>query len=132
MMLRKNRITPAFPPPFHDFLADLEALGTQRTASGGDRYSVVAARSNLRWWLIPSDQGTACARAGYEMLQPMSRTSQLAKWGLQTLESLRLLGWFRGDEIRLTGTPGFLSSFGETELCCSYLRCYEVTYVKSA
>ena len=119
-MLHRIRYTTAPLTPFNDFLADLEVLGMRPVASGGELFSVVQARSNLRWWLIPSDHGHACAWAGYEMLQPVSRIARLGKWSLQALENLGLLSWFWGKKIRLSGTPGFLSKFGEKPLCCAY------------
>jgi hypothetical protein len=132
MMLRKPEIPPTFPPPFDDFVADLKAVGLRRTDTGGEGFSVVTARSNLRWWLIPLDHGRACAQAGYEMFQPVTWTARMAKWGLQTWARLRPTGRAWGREMRLSGTPGFLATIGETAVCCSYFTGTDGPHRKTA
>ena len=65
-------------PPFRAFLADIATLGVTQVGRAGVRYSVIKARSNPRWWLLPQDERRAAA-AGLEMLQPITRAAKVAK-----------------------------------------------------
>lgn len=106
-------------PPFLAFLDDLAAVGVQ-PATGGQSFGLLAGRSNARWWLFPLDQGRACASAGLEMFQAVSRTAQLGKMAMQ-LRASYAPATFRGQQrTRLSGTPAFLDLFEEKGLCCAY------------
>lgn len=123
---------PTFPNPFGDFLNELAALGVRPPGSGGERYTVVAARSNRRWWLIPQDRGAACARAGLEMFQPTTLAARLAKSALQLQtrhERLQPTGKYR---IHLSGTPVFLAAFDRPGLCCAYFTGTDGPHRKTA
>lgn len=110
-------------PPFQAFLADMAALGVTPVVEGGRAYAVIAARSNARWWLLPIDNRGA-ARAGLEMLQPVSWTARVAKtmagWVAQ-LGPHRFLG--RG-QIRLSGLPNLEGAFAGLE---AHVACFTGT-----
>ena len=96
--------------PFAAFLNDLGGLGVEPVAQGGQRYAVIAARSNLRWWLLPLDSRPAAA-AGLEMLQPVTRAAKLAKTaarGLALLGPHALLGC---GHLRLSRLPDLDETF---------------------
>lgn len=106
-------------PPFVAFLDDLAAVGVQ-PATGGQSFGLLAGRSNARWWLFPLDQGRACASAGLEMFQAVSRAAQFGKMAMQ-LRASYAPATFRGQQrTRLSGTPAFLDLFEEKGLCCAY------------
>lgn len=96
--------------PFAAFLNDLWCLGVEPVAQGGQRYAVIAARSNLRWWLLPLDSRPAAA-AGLDMLQPVTRAAKLAKTaarGLALLGPHALLGC---GHLRLSRLPDLDETF---------------------
>ena len=96
--------------PFAAFLNDLGCLGVEPVAQGGQRYAVIAARSNLRWWLLPLDSRPAAA-AGLDMLQPATRAAKLAKTaarGLALLGPHALLGC---GHLRLSRLPDLDETF---------------------
>lgn len=96
--------------PFAAFLNDLGCLGVEPVAQGGQRYAVIAARSNLRWWLLPLDSRPAAA-AGLDMLQPVTRAAKLAKTaarGLALLGPHALLGC---GHLRLSRLPDLDETF---------------------
>ena len=96
--------------PFAAFLNDLGCLGVEPVAQGGQRYAVIAARSNLRWWLLPLDSRPAAA-AGLDMLQPVTRATKLAKTaarGLALLGPHALLGC---GHLRLSHLPDLDETF---------------------
>ena len=96
--------------PFTAFLKDLACIGVEPVAQGGQRYAVIAARSNLRWWLLPLDSRPAAA-AGLDMLQPVTRTAKLAKTaarGLALFGPHALLGC---GHLRLSRLPDLDETF---------------------
>jgi hypothetical protein len=96
--------------PFAAFLNDLGGLGVEPVAQGGQRYAVIAARSNLRWWLLPLDSRPAAA-AGLDMLQPVTHAAKLAKKaarGLALLGPHALLGC---GHLRLSRLPDLNETF---------------------
>jgi thiamine kinase-like enzyme len=96
--------------PFDAFLNDLGCLGIEPVAQGGQRYAVIAARSNLRWWLLPLDSRPAAA-AGLDMLQPVTGAAKLAKMaarGLALLGPHALLGC---GHLRLSRLPDLDETF---------------------
>lgn len=96
--------------PFAAFLKDLACIGVEPVAQGGQRYAVIAARSNLRWWLLPLDSCPAAA-AGLDMLQPVTRAAKLAKTaarGLALFGPHALLGC---GHLRLSRLPDLDETF---------------------
>jgi len=97
--------------PFGEFLDDMETLGVLPVGSEGQRYAVIAARTNQRWWLVPLDNRRATA-AGFEMLQPVSLAAKLAKVGARTIAQFGPR-WLLGQNIvRLSGLPDLGNVFG--------------------
>ena len=96
--------------PFGEFLGDMAALGVISVGHEGQRYAVIAARSNQRWWLLPLDNRRATA-TGLEMLQPVTPAARLAKAGARTIARFGphvLLG--KGN-LRLSGLPDLGEAF---------------------
>ena len=88
----------------------MAALGVIPVGHEGQRYAVVAARSNPRWWLLPLDNRRATA-TGLEMLQPVTPAARLAKAGARTIARFGphvLLG--KGN-LRLSGLPDLGEAF---------------------
>ena len=104
--------------PFESFLGDLSALGVRPMTSGSNEFSLVAARSNPRWWLIPLDYGAGCAQAGLDMFQPVTRAANFAKTALRLQTHFGMP--FTRRRIRLSGTPAFFFAFSQPGLCCAY------------
>lgn len=111
-MLRPRNILPEITTtaPFEAFLDDIESIGVRPTTIGGHLYAVVAARSNLRWWLLPLEGGGSTS-AGLEMLQPVTMIAALAKSWVQTMARFGLTQ-FVGKHLRLRGTPDLGTDFG--------------------
>ncbi len=95
---------------FQAFLADIRALGVEQVAVGGQRYAIVSARSNLRWWLIPLEESCAAA-AGFEMLQPVTRSASAAKILARCLARFGLYRFLRPHQFRVSGLPDILGAF---------------------
>ncbi|WP_323039890.1 hypothetical protein [Gemmobacter sp.] len=96
---------------FSAFLDDLAVLGVTPVAQGGQRYAVIAARSNPRWWLLPIDNRRAAA-AGLQMLQPVTRSARIAKTiacGVARCGPHSLLG---RRQLRLLSLPDLDGAFG--------------------
>lgn len=121
-----------FPPPFDAFLGELEALGVRAVTSGGESFTVVAARSNPRWWLIPRDRGAACARAGLEMFQPTTLAARLAKSALQFRTRYDRILPAGSRVIHLSGAPLFLAAFDQPGLGCAYFTGTDGPHRKTA
>jgi len=97
--------------PFGEFLYDMATLGVLPVKREGQRYALIAARSNPRWWLVPLDNRRATA-SGLEMLQPVNLATILAKAGARTIAQFGL-HWFLGKGImRLSGLPDLGDIFG--------------------
>lgn len=106
-------------PPFRAFLADMAALGITPVTRGGRVYAVIAARSNLRWWLLPLDNRRAAA-AGLEMLQPISTAAMVAKTGARILARCGPKGLLGQRQVRLSGVPDMADSFGTEDIHLAY------------
>lgn len=109
--------------PFRAFLDDMATLGVTPVTGGGEPYAVVAARSNQRWWLLPLDSRRA-AMAGLEMLQPVTRTAQLAKQGARAIARHGPLGWLGRGHLRLSGRPNLAGAFGDA---AAFVACFTGT-----
>jgi hypothetical protein len=96
--------------PFNEFLCDIAVLGVEAVERGGQRYAIVAARSNPRWWLIPLDNRCATS-AGFEMIQPVSLFAKLAKVGALKVAEFGP-HWLLGkDTLLLSGLPELRETF---------------------
>jgi thiamine kinase-like enzyme len=97
-------------PEFQAFLGDVEILGLKPSEFGRDRYLIVGARSNARWWLLPAADNRAMAM-GLNMFQPVSVSAHFAKFIGKTSARLGIT-WpiFRRD-IFFTGSPNLESLF---------------------
>ena len=98
-------------PPFQAFLADLEALGVTLVEEGGRAYVVIAARSNLRFWLLPLDNARV-ATAGLEMLQPVNHTAKAAKFVASAMAKLGFYRFLGKRQFRFLILPDFSHAFG--------------------
>lgn len=105
--------------PFAEFLDDLELLGVRKAIIAGEKFALIGARSNARWWLTPLNHGGACARAGLDMFQPVTRIARVAKSAINLCARYAPAA-LPGGRLRLEGTPNFLRVFREADLCCAY------------
>ncbi len=96
---------------FASFLGDLAALGVRPVAEGGRRFSVVKARSNARWWLVPRDDRRA-AMAGFQMFHPVSTRAAAAKAAARLAVCVSPRSLPRSGQLRLDGAPDLGSAFG--------------------
>lgn len=111
-LLSKNTLEALYcSEPFRDFLADIGSLGVTSVHHGGLRYSVIKARSNPRWWLLPQDERRAAA-AGLEMLQPVTRAAKAAKAFARALARIGALQLLGQEQLRLSGVPDLNQAFG--------------------
>lgn len=96
--------------PFDDFLQDLNAVGVN-CSTVGERYRVFGARSNSRWWLIPSDHGGSVARASLDMFQPITSRSKFLKFCMLLVTYIFPSFIWGGSRIRFEGQPKLLECF---------------------
>ena len=123
---------PVGAPPFEAFLADLAAIGVRPTASDGDAFSIMAARTNPRWWLIPRSCGTSCARTAFEMFQPINQSARIAKLAAKLAATFEPSGSSAQSMLHLAGAPDFLTAFGLSEACCAYFTGTDGPHRKTA
>ena len=97
--------------PFTSFLADLKAIGVRPSQGSGERYAIVAARSNPRWWLLPLSNRRA-ASAGLDMLQPVTLSARLAKSWTQLMARFGSQSLVGTKRINLEGRPDIGTDFG--------------------
>lgn len=89
---------------FGEFLEDLAALGVAQVSDGGRSYGLLKARTNDRWWVIPTSGGRVSA-AAMAMFQPMSFPASLMKAGVTLAARLGVpSGWSSG-RLRLATLP---------------------------
>lgn len=117
--LTSRRNAPEHDNSFAEFLQDLEVLGVRKAVTAGERFALIGARSNARWWLTPLDHDGKCARAGLDMFQPVTRIARVIKSAM-TLCARYAPAALPGGRLRLEGTPNFLPVFRKTDLCCAY------------
>ena len=107
------RSQPRLIPDHHAFdacLDDLAAIGMLQVAVGGQLFTLISARSNPRWWLLPTESRRA-GMAGLEMLQPVTRAAVLVKAVMRKLAQVGLLRFMGNGRIRLSRMPDLGGTF---------------------
>lgn len=117
--------------PFREFLLDLDALGASSISSGGTPYTVIAARSNPRWWLLPSDNGRVAA-AGLEMLQPVTRAAKMAKIIARLMARFGPKRFLGKGVLRFSGLPDLSGTFGSQTVHVAYFTGTDGPHRKTA
>lgn len=96
--------------PFDEFLGDLASLGVMPVIAGGIAYGMMRARTNARWWLLPTARGPASS-ASLAMYQPVSASARMARmWVATALRFGLTSGWASGriNFDRLPRLPGLM------------------------
>lgn len=117
--------------PFAAFLADIAAVGVYPVASGGDKFVVIGARSNARWWLVPLSNRRATA-AGLDMLQPSNWQAALAKRVARLIARIGPRFALGPEHLRLSDAPVLVDIFGQAGLCCAYFTGTDGPHRKTA
>jgi len=102
---------------FQAFLADMEALDVTPVKKGGRAYALIAARSNLRWWLLPLESGRVAA-AGLEMMQPVNRMAKITKIVLQLSLLFGINPYIA--KLRFSDIPDLSETFGPKAIHVAY------------
>ncbi|WP_339760468.1 phosphotransferase [uncultured Hoeflea sp.] len=117
--------------PFEEFLGDIAALGVMPVTASGISYGMIRARSNARWWLLPTAQGPATS-ASLSMYQPVSTNARLARLWIRTALRLGLTSAWASGRIRFSRQPrlpdGVLPKLGT----CAYFTGTDGPHRKTA
>lgn len=117
--------------PFREFLDDIAALGVVPCTNGGVSYGLMRARSNARWWLLPTDQGRVSS-ASIALYQPASAAARLARGCIKAALRVGITrGWSSG-VIRLDRLPRLPDNVLPTFASCSYFTGTDSPHRKTA
>ena len=116
---------------FQDFLGDLAAVEVEPVVRGGIPYAVIAARSNARWWLLPSDNGRVAA-AGLEMLQPVTRAAKTGKAIACLVARFGPHRFLGKGKVRFSGLPDLSGAFGSEAVHVAYFTGTDGPHRKTA
>lgn len=117
--------------PFEEFLGDVAFLGVRPVVSSGIAYGMMRARSNARWWLLPSDNAPA-ARAGLAMYQPVSLTARAARGWITTAVRLGFTAGWASGRIRFGRLPRLPGEVLPRMASCAYFTGTDGPHRKTA
>lgn len=106
-------------PPFQAFLADIAALGVTPVLENGELFTVIAARSNPRWWLLPLDARKAYI-SGLEMQQPITVAAKIAKAVARGLARYAPIHLYSRYHLRLSGQVDLNGTFEQSNIKIAY------------
>lgn len=115
------------------FLEDIACLGVVPTVAGpsGMAFGLFRARSNDRYWLVPLTPRGA-TKAGFGMLQPVTRSAKLAKRAALLAIDLRLDALWARQHVYLSDLPSLSVAFPETVGAVSYFTGTDGPHRKTA
>jgi Phosphotransferase enzyme family len=115
----RTGVFPVQSEAFGEFLGDLATLGVVPVSGGGRPYGLLKARSNDRWWVIPTGGGRSSA-AAMAMFQPVSLAASLVKLGMQAAARLGFSrGWSVG-RLSFAGLPDLPGEVPNGFAHCAY------------
>lgn len=117
--------------PFVEFLGDIAALGVVPVTREGQRFSVISARSNPRWWLLPINDRHSFT-SGLEMLHPVTTTARIAKSAARIWAWCGPMNYMTRNKILLSGSPVLCGVFDENVTSIAYFTGTDGPHRKTA
>ncbi|MCM2476090.1 hypothetical protein HGO38_21675 [Rhizobium sp. CG5] len=117
--------------PFEEFLGDMAAVGVVPVTAGGVAYGLLRARTNARWWLLPTAQGRASC-ASMAMYQPASASARLARLWIRTALRFGLTAGWASGQIRFDRLPRLPGGVLPALATCSYFTGTDGPHRKTA
>lgn len=118
---------------FRAFLDDIACLGVVPSVAGADEmaFGLFRARSNDRYWIVPlTPRGVT--RAGFGMLQPVTRFADLAKRAALLAIGLRIDAFWARQRLYMSDLPALPVEFPEAVGTVSYFTGTDGPHRKTA
>lgn len=118
---------------FRAFLDDIACLGVVPSVAGADEmaFGLFRARSNDRYWIVPLTPRGA-TRAGFGMLQPVTRFADLAKRAALLAIGLRIDAFWARQRLYMSDLPALPVEFPEAVGTVSYFTGTDGPHRKTA